>query len=639
MARRDGLFIALEGSAGSNEAVQFNLLSERLKAAGYEVDTYVFPLNDKPSSYFVQRYLRGEYGPPPEVSPYTASLFYGLDRFEAAPLIRQSLAEGKIVLANHYTGSNMALQGAKFSRAGEQRGFFVWDESLEFQLLGIPRPNINIYLRVPAEVAVDLIKQKGPRSYSSKSQADHETDIKGLRELSSAYDALCQLFSKDFKSIDCAHKNKPLPVTEINNSIWEIIKPLLPPPAHEGHSTVINLREKNRALNLSGKLDSSAKSKIAPSENSSEFKDISLLTVSSVIGHGLNVYYELKWPPGAKKTRLNYFIPPELPPKLADKYRSVMNELVISSGRIEKALPAESKLYAKYVAPLAVLADTTIEGSRESVQSLISGSTTPRSEKLQLTKDSRRELIEPLAVKQIIAQITDYHLGSSEDGFSLQVKLISASPKNEFDLLADYVYRRSNLSREEIVEQVDGWTYEQKAAALKAIVKSDFDSLFSRISYRFDVLDNILDLKKLADHLAPAEIQIQPPTPRYGYQVPSIVEVSGIEDLFIDCFDRSLTLYSDIQSAGLAEIAGYAVLAGHRQRWQFNVSAQKTFYSKSKLEAVKQLKEQVAEAHPIIWAALKDSSQDARNSRKIGQSKEKNTSRANRKRRRRTKSA
>src|SRR3989344_8561538 len=98
------MFIVLEGSDGSGKTTQFNLLAERLRAAGHDVDTYSFPRYEEPSSYFVNRYLNGEYGPATEVSPYTASLFYALDRFEAAPLIRQSLADGKIVLSARYAG-------------------------------------------------------------------------------------------------------------------------------------------------------------------------------------------------------------------------------------------------------------------------------------------------------------------------------------------------------------------------------------------------------------------------------------------------------------------------------------------------------------------------------------------------------
>src|SRR5438552_4632939 len=108
-------------------------------------------------------------------------MFYALDRFEAAPQIRQSLSDGKILLADRYTGSNMAHQGAKFTNTGEQRGFFVWADSLEFQLLGIPRPTVNFFLRVPAEVSHNLIERR------NQGRHEHENDIEHLRKAVSAF--------------------------------------------------------------------------------------------------------------------------------------------------------------------------------------------------------------------------------------------------------------------------------------------------------------------------------------------------------------------------------------------------------------------------------------------------------------------
>src|SRR3989344_9092031 len=149
MQNHPSVFIALEGSDGSGKGTQIRLLAERLKAVGHEVAVFDFPRYEQPSSHFVKRYLNGDYGPATDISPYTASIFYALDRYEASPQIKQALDEGKVVLANRYVVSNMAHQGLKFNSLAEQRGFFIWAENLEFQLLGIPRPDLNLFLKVP----------------------------------------------------------------------------------------------------------------------------------------------------------------------------------------------------------------------------------------------------------------------------------------------------------------------------------------------------------------------------------------------------------------------------------------------------------------------------------------------------------
>lgn len=231
-----GVFIAIEGTDGSGKTTQFKLLVERLKAAGYRVSLFDFPQYDKPSSYFVKQYLNGEYGSGDEVGPYTGSLFYALDRFEASSAIRQALERGDVVLANRFTGSNMAHQGSKFEASEQRRGFFIWADGLEFQMLGIPRPDRNFVLRVPSKIAQELVGRKEPRSYTSKSHDIHEADINHLEKSLDAYDDLCRLFPKDYVAIDCTKNNQLLSVPAINNRLWEAVKPLLPKPHGKGRA-------------------------------------------------------------------------------------------------------------------------------------------------------------------------------------------------------------------------------------------------------------------------------------------------------------------------------------------------------------------------------------------------------------------
>jgi thymidylate kinase/thymidylate synthase ThyX len=225
----EGLFIVIEGTDGSGKGTQFKLLAERLKDAGYIVDTFDFPQYDQPSSFFVREYLNGKYGTAEEVGPYTGSLFFSLDRYQAAPAIRKALDAGHIVLCNRFTGSNMAHQGTKFDHPEERRGYFVWLDNLEFQMLGIPRPTLSFVLRVPAEIAQSLVDQKGARNYTDKKRDIHEADLRHLQRSVEVYDDLCKLFPKDFTPIDCTKNNMLQSITAINNLLWEKISTMLPP--------------------------------------------------------------------------------------------------------------------------------------------------------------------------------------------------------------------------------------------------------------------------------------------------------------------------------------------------------------------------------------------------------------------------
>jgi thymidylate kinase/thymidylate synthase ThyX len=225
---KNGVFIVIEGTDGSGKGTQFELLTQRLKSEGYDVATFDFPQYESPSSYFVKQYLNGKYGTAEKVGPYTGSIFYALDRFEAKAKIDEAINAGKVVLANRFTGSNMAHQGTKFDSDEERNGYFMWLDAIEFKMLGIPRPDISIVLRVPAETAQKLVDKKAKRSYTDKKRDIHEADLAHMQKAVKIYDDLCRLFPDEFKSLDCVRNNELMSVDSIHNLVWETLLPLLP---------------------------------------------------------------------------------------------------------------------------------------------------------------------------------------------------------------------------------------------------------------------------------------------------------------------------------------------------------------------------------------------------------------------------
>src|SRR3989344_5283279 len=112
MSKR-GKFIVIEGTDGSGKGEQTLRLVKRLKNTGYNVVSFDFPRYSEPSSWFVVEYLKGAFGTLKEINPRTASLFYALDRYAAAPQIRSAIKAGKIVISNRYVASNLGHQGSK----------------------------------------------------------------------------------------------------------------------------------------------------------------------------------------------------------------------------------------------------------------------------------------------------------------------------------------------------------------------------------------------------------------------------------------------------------------------------------------------------------------------------------------------
>lgn len=225
---KEGKFIVLEGTDGSGKTEQFKRLTKRLKSKGYNVKTVDFPQYGRSSAYFVEQYLQGKYGSWKQVGPYKASIFYALDRFAVAPQIKKWLAQGYIVLSNRYTASNLGHQGVKIKTKKAREKFFHWVNDLEYTILSIPKPDINIFLHMPVKIAYGLIAQKGAREYlGSKKRDIHEQDITHLRIAENVYKEMIKVFNKDFKTVECVFRGKLLSIDEISEKMWKIIKKFL----------------------------------------------------------------------------------------------------------------------------------------------------------------------------------------------------------------------------------------------------------------------------------------------------------------------------------------------------------------------------------------------------------------------------
>ena len=94
---------------------------------------------------------------------------------------------------------------------------------LEYNLLGIPRPNLTIVLHMPAEMAQKLVDKKAARRYLKKGKRDiHEADIKHLKAAERTYLELAKL--QKAVVVECVVKGQLLTPSEIHNKIIKIIK-------------------------------------------------------------------------------------------------------------------------------------------------------------------------------------------------------------------------------------------------------------------------------------------------------------------------------------------------------------------------------------------------------------------------------
>jgi dTMP kinase len=222
-----GKFIVIEGPDSSGKSTQFKRLFFRVPET-MKMHTAHFPQYEEPSSHFVREYLAGQYGTVDAIGPYQASLFYALDRFDASvKRVKKWLAAGDTVMFDRYVASNMGHQGSKITDDKKRRDFFKWLYELEYGILQIPKPDLNIILHVPAKIAAELrAKQEDKKDGSIKNDI-HERDMAHLENTRKVYLQLADLFPNDFTVIECAPKGKLMSVDEVHEKVWAVAKKVL----------------------------------------------------------------------------------------------------------------------------------------------------------------------------------------------------------------------------------------------------------------------------------------------------------------------------------------------------------------------------------------------------------------------------
>lgn len=220
-----GKLIVIEGLDGSGKSTQTPILADALRALGKEVMEISFPVYQSDSSALVRMYLGGEFGSRPgDVNAYAASAFYAVDRFASYKKEWKTFyeKEDSVVIATRYTSANEIHQLAKLDR-NEWEGFIDWAEDFEYNKMGIPRPDMVLYLNMRYDIALSLVSG---RSESTGQKKD-------IHELDTAYMARCHEAAAyaaeklGWKNIVCYEDDAPLSLQEISAKILKEAKMLL----------------------------------------------------------------------------------------------------------------------------------------------------------------------------------------------------------------------------------------------------------------------------------------------------------------------------------------------------------------------------------------------------------------------------
>ena len=217
-----GKLIAVDGVDSSGKGLQSELLLKALRQKGEPVKKLRFPVYESESSAPVRMYLAGELGGVQDVNGYAASLFFAVDRYASFRCgWGRELAQGTSFVCDRYVSSNAIHQAVKVPDA-ERDGFLAWIDDLEYGKLGLPRPDLTLFLDMPVDVALRLMSGRYAGDESKKDI--HESDPDYLRACHDAAVYAAEKFG--WERIVCVENGVLLPPERIHEMIMERVERL-----------------------------------------------------------------------------------------------------------------------------------------------------------------------------------------------------------------------------------------------------------------------------------------------------------------------------------------------------------------------------------------------------------------------------
>ena len=211
--------ITVDGLDGSGKATQTRLLCDELKRRGIKARLISFPNYKEESSAPVKMYLNGEFGKKPgDVNAYAASSFFAVDRYASyVRHWREDYKNGTLIIADRYTTSNIIYQLSKLPKS-EWDGFITWLCDFEYKKLGLPEPDLTLYLDVEPEISQKLLSKRYKGDNNKRDIHERDVDYLSVCRESAAYAA--RLLG--WKVVGCTSSGKLRDIESIHSEIMKI---------------------------------------------------------------------------------------------------------------------------------------------------------------------------------------------------------------------------------------------------------------------------------------------------------------------------------------------------------------------------------------------------------------------------------
>ena len=218
-----GKLIVIEGTDCSGKETQAKLLLKRLKSDGIKIEERAFPMYDTPTGKIIGGALLGKshigesvFPNASKVDPKVAALYYAADRLYNIGEINRMLDDGINVILDRYVESNMGHQAGKLKDKQEKLAMMNWLESLEYNLLKLPRPDLVLFLYMPYQYTIELRNKRG------EAPDEVEKDIEYLHNAEETYSMMAEKYNYDI--VHCVKDERIRTIEEISDDVYNLVK-------------------------------------------------------------------------------------------------------------------------------------------------------------------------------------------------------------------------------------------------------------------------------------------------------------------------------------------------------------------------------------------------------------------------------
>ena len=219
-----GKLIVIEGTDSSGKETQTKRLFEKLEEKGLKVKKISFPNYDSPACEPVKMYLAGAFGEDAmKVNPYPVSTMYAIDRYASFKTDWEKFYnEDGIIVTDRYVTSNMVHQASKIRDLDEKKKYLNWLEDLEYEKMGIPRPDLVIFLNMPTDMAIRLMAERKNKITGEEKKDIHERDKEYLKESHANACKIANIYN--WKEIKCNDGERIKTIKEIGEEVFSLVE-------------------------------------------------------------------------------------------------------------------------------------------------------------------------------------------------------------------------------------------------------------------------------------------------------------------------------------------------------------------------------------------------------------------------------